>query len=172
LDKSNISKPSESIFQSDTGEITMYAKKREMTVITPKSVVAIVNEDSKPMQLGELTINSFNRKGTIGVVSIDNKPLAESSRMVLAIATDNVPSDVELSASRRKLGEWGKLPILIETGQLSATLKVSDKNFSVYPLKINGERLEKIAIEKVDGKLKLDIDTSKNPSMYFEIVAE
>lgn len=172
LDKSNISNPSELIFQSDTGEITMYGKKREMTVITPKSVVAIVNENSKLMQLGELTINSFNRKGTIGVVSIDNKPLAESSRMVLAIATDNVPSDVELSASRRKLGQWGKLPILIETGQLSATLKVSDKKYTVYPLKISGERLDAIPIENSNGTLKLDIDTSKNPSMYFEIVAE
>ncbi|MBP3357810.1 MAG: hypothetical protein J6K91_02780, partial [Opitutales bacterium] len=71
-----------------------------------------------------------------------------------------------------KLGQWGKLPILIETGQLSATLKVSDKKYTVYPLKISGERLDAIPIENSNGTLKLDIDTSKNPSMYFEIVAE
>ena len=92
--------------------------------------------------------------------------------MVLAIATDNVTSGVELSANRKKLGEWGTLPILIETGQLSATLKVANKKFSVYPLKISGERLEKIDIEQSGGVLKLEIDTSKHPSMYFEIVAE
>ncbi len=172
LPNDNISDPKNGIFQSDTGEITMRAKERELTVVTPKSVAAVVNETTKPMSLGALAFESFSAKGTLAVVSIDNKPLVDSSRMVLVISTDTVPTDAKYSNTRLRISTWGKAPALIETAKLSAKLKVAQgKKFVVYPLKISGERLAPISVENANGVLNLDIDTSKNPSLYFEIVA-
>ncbi|MBQ6534829.1 MAG: hypothetical protein IJI37_06615, partial [Opitutales bacterium] len=171
LPEGNVSDPDNGVFQSDTGEIVLRAKSREMSVAAEKSAVAVVNEDTKSQTLGAFRINSFNRKGAVGIVSIDGEPLEKSSRMVLVISTDSVPTGVGLSSTRLKIISWGKPPALIETGALSAALKVGEgRRFDIYPLKISGERLEKIPAKVEGGELKLEIDTSKNPSLYFEIV--
>jgi len=63
--------------------------------------------------------------------------------------------------------------VLIETGKLSAELKLSpNKKFSVYSLKMNGERIEKIPAEVSGGVMKLELNTSKHTAIFFEIVAE
>lgn len=47
-----------------------------------------------------------------------------------------------------------------------------NKKYSLYSLKLNGERIDKIPFEFVDGTMKIEIDTSKNTAVFFEIVAE
>lgn len=97
-----------------------------------------MNASDKSRKLGALTVNSTTVDGVVAVVSIDDKPLAESSRMVLAISTDNVPTNVGLSSTRLKINAWGKAPILIQTGKFSLELKVSEKReFEVWQLKMS-----------------------------------
>jgi hypothetical protein len=172
LPQDNISDPQKGVFQTDTGEITMFAKERILQVVTPKTEAVVMNASDKSRKLGALTVNSTTVDGVVAVVSIDDKPIAESSRMVLAISTDNVPTNVGLSSTRLKINAWGKAPILIQTGKFSLELKVSEKReFEVWQLKMSGERTVKIPAVQEGGLLKLEIDTSKNVAMYFEIVA-
>ena len=66
------------------------------------------------------------------------------------------------------------MPVLIETGKLSAELKLApNKKYAVYSLKMNGERVEKIPCEvSADGVMKLELDTAKHTAVFFEIVSE
>lgn len=65
------------------------------------------------------------------------------------------------------------MPAIVRVGKLSAALKLDDPSkYSVYALKIGGERIGKIASRSENGELLLEIDTSKlpkEPSIFYEI---
>lgn len=127
----------------------------------------------KNERLGRLTVKSSTANAAIAVSALDNKPIADSDRLVLTYNTDAVMKNFGVSKNRLYVTAWGEMPVLIETGRLSAELKLSpNKKYSVYPLKLNGERLEKLPVENAGGTLKLYIDTSKHVAVFFEIVAD
>lgn len=169
LPQDNISDPANGVFQTDTGEITMDIKKRRLSVITPKSVAAVLNA-SEGAKLGAFEVKSMSLDSAVALVSLDDKPLDKSDRMVLVVSTDALPSGVGLSCSRKKLTAWGKPSMILQTGKLSAELKVeAGKKFVLYPLKLTGERLAEIPCENADGVLKIELDTSKHPAVFFEL---
>ena len=173
LPKDNISNPSKGIYQSDTGEITMRAREKMMKVVTPKSEAIVMRSTLKNEKLGNLTVKSSTANAAVAVSSLDNKPIPDSDRLVLTYNTDAIMKDFGVSKNRLYVTSWGTMPVLIETGKLSAELKLSpDKKYSVYSLKMNGERVDKIPMDVVDGTMKIELDTSKHTAVFFEIVSE
>lgn len=173
LSKDNISDPAKGIYQSDTGEIIMRSKDNMMKVVTPKSEAIVMRSTLKNEKLGNLTVKSSTANAAVAVSALDNKPIAESDRLVLTYNTDSIMDGFGVSKNRLYVTAWGGMPVLIETGRLSAELKLSpNKKYSLYSLKLNGERIDKIPFEFVDGTMKIEIDTSKNTAVFFEIVAE
>ena len=173
LPKDNISDPANGVYQSDTGEVVMRSKDNMMKVVTPKSEAITMRSELKNEKLGRLTIKSSTANAAIAVSAVDNKPIAESDRLVLTYNTDAVMKDFGVSKNRLYVTAWGEMPVLIETGKLSAELRLSpNKKYSVYSLKMNGERVDKIPFETKDGVMKIELDTSKHVAVFFEIVAE
>ncbi len=173
LPKDNISDPSQGIYQSDTGEITMRSKENMMKVVTPKSEAIVMRSTLKNEKLGNLTVKSSTADAAVAVSSLDNKPISDSDRLVLTYNTDAIMKDFGVSKNRLYVTAWGSMPVLIETGKLSAELKLSpNKKYSVYSLKMNGERVDKIPMDVVDGVMKIELDTSKHTAVFFEIVSE
>ena len=67
-------------------------------------------------------------------------------------------------------------PILLAKGEFSATLATNaGGKFAMYPLALNGQRREKIALETENGRLKLDAKNygyENGAVVMFEIAAE
>lgn len=96
------------------------------------------------------------------------KPISQSGKIVLVYATSAL-----VNARNITKGESVPVPAIVRVGKLSAALKLDDPSkYSVYALKIGGERIGKIASRSENGELLLEIDTSKlpkEPSIFYEI---
>lgn len=193
LKKDNITDPENGIFQTDTGEITMRVKEKLVKVVSPKTEAITLLPETKNEKLGRATLVSTSVPAAFAVVSVDNKPIAQSKRMVVIFNTDNVMSDFKATVGREILISKGRLPALMQTGKLVAKLKVptekksvvkrllgffkkqeSPKQYSLYALKINGERMQKLPLTIENGEFVLNIDTTvmKETTPFFELVAE
>lgn len=193
LPKGNISNPKEGVFQSDTGEITMRVKDELVKVVTPKTEAAAIKPKTKNEKLGLVTVREVSVPAAFAVTSVDGKPLENSKRMVVIFNTDNIATNFKVSSNRTVLMGQGTAPVLMQTGKVSAAFKVPTEkktfitriknlftgksetpNFSLYALKITGERMEKIPLKIRDGVMDIEIDTSKLKefSPFFELVSE
>ena len=193
LPKENISDPSKGVFQSDTGEITMRVPEELIKVVTPNTEAVALTPATKNEKLGLVTVKSTSEPAAFAVTSVDGKPLSKSRRMVVIYNTDNISTGFEVSRDMCNLVSRGRTPILMKVGKVSATIKLpEDKGgilarmaalfglkrdaptYSLYALKITGERLEKIPVEIKDGMINIELDTSKLKefSPFFELAAE
>ena len=175
LPKRNITDIDAGVFQTDTGEIVFDASKKSVKIRTPKSQLAVL-EKSEKTDLGDLKILSTSVSAAIGITSLDGKPIRESSRLILAYATDEANTDMRASFDRQRALDFGKAPILLRKGVLRANLKLdASKKYAVYPLCLDGTRRAPIPAKFKNGVLKLRIDTGKLPdgiTTMFEIAAE
>ncbi len=171
---SNISKPSEGVFQSDTGEITMRANEKLLKVIADRTeAISIAPECSEDLNL--LKIKNTNVSATIAACSVDGS-LESSKRIVFLYITQVANTNMVLSSDRKELINQGSVPILLQTGLLSASLKnTNSEQMALYSLNFDGTRKERIAVTHENGAVKIELDTSKlkkGPSVFFELVAE
>jgi hypothetical protein len=175
LPKGNISDPDKGIFQSDTGQITMRAKDKLLKVTTPRSEAVCLNA-GKSMTLDALRVDNTSVPATVAVCAMDGKPLPTSARLVLVYSTEVANTGMALSYNRTKMIKPGKLPILMKTGKLKATLKNRNAaRIALYALGLDGSRREKLPVTCADGSLQLEIDTQalKNgPTSFFELAVE
>jgi hypothetical protein len=172
LSADNRSDPKNAIFETDNKQIYMDSKNRLLQVNTPKSVGTTANANSKNLQVGALAVKSSSVDCAVALVSLDNKEIVKSSRMVMTFATDAVLKSSKFSINRKQFLAFGKPPVLIKTGKLAIEIKTNVKNFVIYPLKMTGERMKKIPSTLENGVLKFAVDNSKTPALYYEIVAE
>ena len=179
LSSENITDPAKEIYQSDTGEITLRLNERLAKVITPKSEAVSIKPETKNEKLGKLVVKSTSVAGTVAVVSVDgDKTLANSKRMVFIYSTDTTSTDFTTSISGEYLKFRGRQPIIVQYGKLSAELELpkdNAQNYKLYALALTGKRLEEIPTKIEDGKMYINLDTSKlkkEPSVFYEIVAE
>jgi len=175
LPASNISDPASGVFQSETGEITLRTKENLIKVVTPRTEGVSLEAD-KAEELSCLKVEGSSVPASITACSIDGRPLAESSRIVLVYNTEIANSGMALSEDRVTMRELGKLPVLMRSGKLQATLRgASSSKLSLYALRVNGERREKLPVSVEGGALKISIDTAAlkdGPTPFFELVAE
>ena len=178
LSADNISDPANGVFQTDTGEITMRSKEKLLKVVTPRTE-AIAMSANKGELLNNLNVLSTSVDGCIALSAIDGKSIAESSRLLLIYSTDAQNTGTVYAPQGKnalKLLKNGLSPVRLKVGKLDALAKLlPNKKFVMYPLHSNGERREKIELERVDGAVKIALDTSKlknGPTVFFEIIAE
>lgn len=175
LSKDNLTDPDKGVYQSDTGELTMRTNENLVKIVTPRSE-AVTMEGGKGENLGQFNVVKTSVPALVAACAVDNKPLAESERIVLVYVTDAVNSNMELSSNRVALIKLGEPPILIKVGALDASLKnVNAQNMSLYALGFDGTRREKLPLDVKDGQLAIHLDTGTlkdGPTTYFELVAE
>jgi hypothetical protein len=97
---------------------------------------------------------------TLTVTTLDNKPIAESSKILITACGRCENTDMKFSADRTTVGtNWGKGPVQIEpveaTIDLSKVLKGMDK-IKVFALNPNGTKKTEVPI--TDSKIKLSND--------------
>ncbi len=162
------------IFESSTGELYLDAKKSFMSIDTKRlqGVCALAGTKAK---LGNLEITEMSRNGNLAAVSIDQAPdLENSSRIMVVYATDALNSGMVFNDStRRVMQKLGALPILFESGKFTVSIK--NKNaakMKAFAVDLNGKRQSQIPLKLENGRLVLQVDTTKlpgGPTVFFEI---
>lgn len=172
LSPENKSDTARGIYQSDTGEITMETKRNTITVITPR-FEGIATDRPGKHSLKAVTSVQSTIPSAIAVISLDNNPLANSSRMLVVYSTDALNNGMELSQNHSTLYSLGKGPVLIRTGQFTVDVKTAITGLEAWALAYNGKRMEKLPVSYVDGTLHFTVNTAKlahGPSSFFELV--
>jgi hypothetical protein len=166
------------VFQSETGEITLDVSARDaetLQVVAPRLEGAIIKQD-RQVKLGSVVIESCNRPASVVVASLDpgGKSLAGARHLLLILATNAANSGQVWSDSTMYLMvEIGSRPVLVETAKLTLSVKTSATEAPhVYPLHLDGTRMESIPAQVTDGRLSLALDTTTLPygTVFFEIV--
>ncbi|MEK6794474.1 MAG: hypothetical protein AABZ39_06840 [Spirochaetota bacterium] len=160
------------IYQSDTGEIILDAGIDRMYVTTPRSC-ALTLRPGASAAAGAIVSAQSSVAAAVGVGALDDAVIADSRRLLLVYNTDAVNSGHETSDDRVVLKNIGVLPVLVETGTLTA--RIACKNAAAmkcYAIGLDGARREEVAVTGKDGVLSVNIDTAKlkkGPALYFEL---
>ncbi len=171
IPQDNITSPSKGIFQSETGEIILNTNEQKISVITPKTEAIAFKKGVE--NLSSLRAIESTTPCSVAISSMDGNPISKSNRMVLVYATDNVNKGMRLSETRECLLANAKsnADVLILRGKLSAELELQKgKKYKLYALAMNGSRMSEIPTKIENGVMKINIDNSKTPTTFFEIV--
>ena len=173
LSKDNRTDLAKEIYQSETGEITLFAKEKKMTVITPKSEAAALTAGATE-KLNTLEIKKNSVNSLIGLASVDNKALTESARMVLVLSTRIANTNMQHDPTGVYLRVIGTLPILYQCGEYDLLIKRAEA-LRCYALSLTGERMEEIPLVRTADGWRLAFDMAKlkhGPTPFFELVTE
>ena len=173
LPADNITDLEKQIYQSETGELTLFAKEKKMTIITPKSEAITLTAGAKG-KLATLDITKNTVNSMIGLASVDNQPLTTSKRMVMVLSTRVANTNMQHDPTGEKLRVIGSLPILYQCGDYEINIARKD-NLRCWALSITGERMEEIPLKRTANGLQFSLDMAslKNgPTPFFELAAE
>jgi hypothetical protein len=126
--------------------------------------------------LGQLVIEETTVPASVSAIAVDDRPLAESRRILLIYATDALNTGMTFTAPNREtLVALGKPPVLLRTGRL--TVKLSGDHVAgmkVWALGLDGRRAEVVDSTSTDGMLSLvlDLGRQKTVSPFFELAVE
>lgn len=178
LNQTNRTDPSKGLFESDTGQLLLNAPGRQLRVITPRLEGACLDPETAPgrVALGQLTIDSTSVPASVTAIAVDDRPLAESRRILLVYATDALNSGMTFTGPEREtLVALGQPPILLRTGRLKVTLTGRHvAGMKAWALGLDGRRVEVIEVTAVGQSLSLTIDTTRSKTItpYFEMAVE
>ena len=178
LKPTNRTDSTKGVFDSDTGELLLDAPNRQLRVVTPRLEGACLDPTATPgrVTLAQLTIESTSVPASVTAIAVDDRPLAESRRILLVYATDALNSGMTLTGPEREtLVALGKPPVLLRTGRLKITLTGRHvTGMKLWSLGLDGRRQEAIAGDAKGNTLSWAIDTSRLRFVtpFFEVVTE
>lgn len=133
---------------SCTGEITLDNKANEMRIVTPRSEVLTTGRDAAGKVMRVVKPNVYQ---TFALMSLDNKPLVESDRMLLVQLSDLSNDQLRFDSDKRRvLRDWGSRPLMLERGAADIEL-VLPRPMNVVPLELDGTPAEKPLQTKYQG---------------------
>lgn len=163
-------------FESDSKEISLDVGARVMKVITPRTeatAFAVV-----PGKLNALSVKKASSPALVSASSLDSEALGKSRRILLILASDARNSGMQFADKNdEELVRLGGMPILLRNIRVELALRHENPaGLSLYALKLNGERGQKIPITVLDGtSAAFTLDTealAAGPTTYFELVEE
>ncbi|HYG76739.1 MAG TPA: hypothetical protein VEK08_17170, partial [Planctomycetota bacterium] len=174
----NQTDPAKPLFRSETGEITIDAKRDMMILDTPRTAggYAPAGQAIETANKG-VSITVQDADATVWVSALDDQPIASSKRLLVSHLTDLQNSGIRYAErSRQTLLDWGKLPHLVRQGKAAVTIKHANAGaLKVYALSTGGKRIGELKASAANGALSFTADVSENSAqtgarMLYEIV--
>ena len=101
----------------------------------------------------------------MALVSADGKPVAESARLLLAVATQAENAGMLWDEARKSVGRnWGKEPVLAQG--VPFVLRASGQAPRVHALDAQGDRAATVPIAGGDGAWTLRVDAAPSTLWY------
>jgi hypothetical protein len=173
INSQNKTNPMADVYESDTGEILLDGAKKQMQVITDKTE-AVVFDQPSPIPLKYLTVLEAQKGALVAVSAMDDKPLANSRRMLLILATDARNSEMQFSdADSTIASSIGKPPVIMLANKVKLSLdNVNAPHLKVYSTNLRGQRMDAIKLKQTSSNIEFELDISKlshGATTYFEI---
>ncbi len=109
--------------------------------------------------------------GAVTLVAMDDRPVSESSRMLLTIGSHFVNNQMKWNADRTSIGsQWGVGPVMAAALRGHVTCQIVGTR-NVYRLDATGKRQSQLSATSDGGRLSFDIHPD-DKTMYYEIVRE
>ena len=149
-----------SAVRSNTGELTLNWDAGLLTIDTPKAqgVGGFLDAAGGRFELSDVLIESDNAYATVQVVALDDRPIAESARLLVQVGTTNrltgwttTPIDAAGPEPRRRIELTGKPPFQIAQTRVRLTL-TNDNLTCATRLDPNGYAAEQVPITREDGR--------------------
>jgi hypothetical protein len=178
LSPANRTSPTNGLFESDTGQLTLDAPRRRLRVVSPRLAGATLDPAAAtdPVKLGPLTIESTSVPASVTAISVDGLPLDTSTRILLVYATDALNEGMRFTSPERgTLDALGHAQALLRTGTLRLTLATPHaRAFKLWALGLDGRRTEPLPSAPAGAALSLTLDTRRLTSAtpFFELAAE
>lgn len=166
---------------SVTDEIVWNYGDGYILIRTPKTRGFIGFTEGKSYDNGPLKMKFSKAYGVIGFCSLDNKPLEESSKILVTVASRDRNSGQALSFLSQggkkienyqsfKMSKVSGAPLIYEPLEVDFNLKSSSKaKWSAVPVDISGKLMDdkKIPISSDDGAISGKISNKASASMNF-----
>lgn len=161
------------IYQSETGELTLDAKRLSLTVSTPRLAGAVLKQGDS-VELPGFAVRNVSVAASLVAASLNaRQTLHEADRVLLTVATNAFNTNMTFeNPSMFCCVNPGELPVLMESIRCTIELKTSrERAPRVYALHLDGTRFAEIPCELRDSTLLLRLDTSglKYGTPFFEI---
>ena len=128
------------------------------------------------IEAGPLTAELAGAPATVWASALDDRPLADSARILLTHLTDVQNTGATYAdRDRRVLLASGTVPHLMARGSAAVSLRLSSGAFRVYALATDGARRGPVASTWADGVLSFTADVAADPAsatFLYEIVRE
>lgn len=174
LDGANAASGGDRVFRSVTDELVFDLKNGAFSLNTPKTQAVTGYKNgytAASAELSDIAAAIDNKYATVVVNSLDDKPIAESGKILLTTAGQVWNSGQVMRRDGTGFIKAGSYPVLCEPICGSVTLK-SVQDYDVYILDSSGRRTGKAGIEKTaEGYTKILL-TKDNKTMNYEIVAK
>ena len=147
------SAPVQQKFTSSTGELVLNRKQKTFLAATPRSE-GFVGPAGTRMNGKFASVLIRDSFAAVLVASRDNRPLAESKRILLLHLTTLRNTGMKFSNSELSVMErYGTLPLLMRRGECDITLNTS-ADWKLFACGFNGKRKFEVPVEKGNGTLK------------------
>jgi hypothetical protein len=160
------------IATGDAKSLVVDGKAGTMAIDTPMTC-GVFSEGGR-MRAGCIAADCGGVPATIWASSLDGKPIAESSRILLTHLTDVQNSGTTFEDdTMRVLLAWGGLPHLMRNGKAHVALSLLPGEFSVFALDGDGSRRRDVSSVAGDGRLAFVADIGADPASatyMYEIV--
>jgi hypothetical protein len=169
LPAENATKFAAGLFQSDTGEIVLNRRDRQLRLTTPATEAVAFASASLPVKLKSLGIDGSEGDGLIAISSLD-KPasLAKGSRFLLIFATDARNTDMVFRDREQKVIEdFGRLPVRIRKGHVDIRLDRSARQWQLSPIGLDGSVKPPAVSGTGPVAFRLSNDLPSGPTTYF-----
>ena len=125
-------------FVTDTGEIRLDTAARRMSIVTPYTEAIAFASVEQPIQLGELLVQSASGASLFAVSSLDGETIANSSKLLVILATDAQNTNMTFSDPEQKtIADYGTLPVKMKVEWVSFHLPITSA-WRISPVNLDG----------------------------------
>jgi hypothetical protein len=169
------------LVRSVTGELAWDYGRGVCTLDAPRAQGCAGLLDSvSPIQLRDVTIHSKNPYATVLIVSLDQEPLARTSRALVQVGTRARPTGwadhavtFKINEGRdtvngRQVDDTGQMPWVIEATMVTITVR-NAKLTSATLLDINGNARGRVPVRRVEGAIEVELPID---AMYVVLSAQ
>ena len=158
------------IYNSGTGELSLDRKQNTFKVVTPRSEGFILPQ-GKRLSGSYATVENKFSYGMFLVAARDDRPLAESRRVLILHLTDSKNSMCRYETNDfTYLYDWGRLPILLKRGEAVISLK-APSGLKLYACRVNGERIGEVPFKRTGDGIRFEARNTAGaePVLVYEL---
>jgi hypothetical protein len=161
--------------ESENGELLIDQARDTMVLNTPRTAGGYAPEGGH-IDAGPVSITMDKTYATVWVSSLDNKPIPESGRMLVAHLTDMQNTGERFAEKAcQTLLAWGGMPYLVRDGKATISIKLEGATAAqVWAVSTSGRRVAPVQAALKDGTLTvpLEVRGPEGAQMMYEVQVE